>query len=1346
MRLQRPFVVASVILVLFAAHSAFAGGAITSGTTVAGTLSGPSYLESWTFSGSSGQRVLINAVTTSGNVDTNIILKAPGGAVLAQTTVDQVDYQIATNGTFTIEISDAGLNDAGTYSIAFTNITAGPLAGGGDSDGGPIVSADVVTGTMSGAADMDCFTFTGSTGQRVLMVAVATAGASFNTVVVLYPPAGGAYLTYTFADRLETPLNANGTWTIVVYDNGFDTAGSYSLSLLNVTGGPLENLSDTDGEPIASNDIKTGQFQQGVDFDAFTFTGVAGNRILFRGLATGAGGHNPTLSIYPPGGGQAEASTSSDGFDLQLLKSGTYTVVVEDTGNDNTGTYTISMMNVTSGPYTGGGDNDGGTIISAEVKSGTISGVADMDCFTFTGNVGQRVVMDAIATAGASFNTTISLFSPQGGPYATYTFGDRLEFQLTSTGIWSIVIEDNANDTAGSYQMSFLNVTGGPLENVGDTDGESIVSNQIKTGQFQQAVDFDAFTFSGTAGHRMYFTSLATGGGGHNPTLSIYPPNGGVAEASTSTDGFDVLLLQTGTYTVVVEDTGNDNAGTYVISMFNLTAGPYTDGLDTNGGPITSADVKSGTLSGPGDLDCFTFTGTIGQRVIMDAIVTSGATFNTAISLYPPNGGPNATYTFGDRLEFQLTATGTWTVIICDDAFDAAGGYSMSFMNISGGPLENGSDTDGEGIASNDIKNGTLQQGVDFDAFTFTGTLGHRILFTSFATGGGGHNPTLSVYPPNGGVAEASTSADGFDFMLQQTGTYTVVVEDTGNDNPGTYVISMFDLTAGPYTSPGDLDGGPIVSADIKSGTMSGIGDVDCYTFAGTIGQRVLIDAIATAGAGFNTVISLYPPNGGANATYTFADRLEYQLTASGTWTIVIEDNATDTAGSYQMSLMNITGGPLENGGDTDGEVIVSNDIKSGQLQQPVDFDAFTFTVVGANRRLLFTSLAMGGAAHNPNLSVYPPGGGAAIVSTSADQFDVLVPSAGTYTLIVEDSNNDNAGAYTISMVNVNTGPFTNGSDPNGGLIASNGIVTGTMSGPADVDGYQFQGFNGNRVLVSAVATGGADFNTLVALYPPNGGPAATYTFGDRLEFQLTSSGVWTIIVEDNGYDGAGNYSLSFLNATQGPYSGGPDSDGGNLIEGVARNGSAVAVADFDGYTFYGLFGQTATITATTTSGLMNTNISLYPPGGGAAVFSTSGDVINPVLTFSGYYTVVIEDVLQDETGNYTLTLDLSGSGPTDVGDTPPAQVALLPASPSPFSSSTRLGFELPSAGDIELRVFDVRGARVRTLLSEGRPAGVHSIDWDGRDDHGARVASGVYYVQLRAPSATVLRKVVLVR
>src|SRR5262249_43573229 len=140
------------------AGAAVAGAAITSGSPVAGNVTNPTYLEDWTFTGTAGQRILVTAVTTSGTLDTNILLKKPGGGVLETSTqFDRLDWVLTASGTYTIEIQDVGLNDAGTYAMTFLNVTAGPLTSGGDADGGAILSSDVKTGSMSGPSDMDAF-------------------------------------------------------------------------------------------------------------------------------------------------------------------------------------------------------------------------------------------------------------------------------------------------------------------------------------------------------------------------------------------------------------------------------------------------------------------------------------------------------------------------------------------------------------------------------------------------------------------------------------------------------------------------------------------------------------------------------------------------------------------------------------------------------------------------------------------------------------------------------------------------------------------------------------------------------------------------------------------------------------------------------------------------------------------------------------------------------------------------------------------------------------------------------------------------------------------------------------
>ena len=61
---------------------------------------------------------------------------------------------------------------------------------------------------------------------------------------------------------------------------------------------------------------------------------------------------------------------------------------------------------------------------------------------------------------------------------------------------------------------------------------------------------------------------------------------------------------------------------------------------------------------------------------------------------------------------------------------------------------------------------------------------------------------------------------------------------------------------------------------------------------------------------------------------------------------------------------------------------------------------------------------------------------------------------------------------------------------------------------------------------------------------------------------------------------------------------------------------------------------------------------------------------------------------------------------------------------------------------DVQL---DLRGKLVRTLMSQECPAGSHSVDWNGRDDLGRRVASGVYFCRLSAPGVSETRKMILV-
>ena len=109
---------------------------------------------------------------------------------------------------------------------------------------------------------------------------------------------------------------------------------------------------------------------------------------------------------------------------------------------------------------------------------------------------------------------------------------------------------------------------------------------------------------------------------------------------------------------------------------------------------------------------------------------------------------------------------------------------------------------------------------------------------------------------------------------------------------------------------------------------------------------------------------------------------------------------------------------------------------------------------------------------------------------------------------------------------------------------------------------------------------------------------------------------------------------------------------------------------------------------------------------------------------------------------NYRVTaLDThgneSGASPAAGASTvPPQRLAIQSVWPNPSALGARALLALPAAGRVRVVLFDVAGRRVRGVLDETRPAGLCTIEWDGRDDRGRLVPAGAYWFRLEAGSA----------
>lgn len=88
----------------------------------------------------------------------------------------------------------------------------------------------------------------------------------------------------------------------------------------------------------------------------------------------------------------------------------------------------------------------------------------------------------------------------------------------------------------------------------------------------------------------------------------------------------------------------------------------------------------------------------------------------------------------------------------------------------------------------------------------------------------------------------------------------------------------------------------------------------------------------------------------------------------------------------------------------------------------------------------------------------------------------------------------------------------------------------------------------------------------------------------------------------------------------------------------------------------------------------------------------------------------------------------------------------LEPNHPNPFNPQTSLRYSLPQPAAVRLVIYDVRGRLVRTLVTGNQPAGLHTVVWDGRDDRGSDVASGVYFARLESSLGLQTHKMLLAR
>ena len=161
--------------------------------------------------------------------------------------------------------------------------------------------------------------------------------------------------------------------------------------------------------------------------------------------------------------------------------------------------------------------------------------------------------------------------------------------------------------------------------------------------------------------------------------------------------------------------------------------------------------------------------------------------------------------------------------------------------------------------------------------------------------------------------------------------------------------------------------------------------------------------------------------------------------------------------------------------------------------------------------------------------------------------------------------------------------------------------------------------------------------------------------------------------------------------------------------------------ADFDYFTVYGsgneVFDETAVLIDYTTGTEMDVAGQGYP-----------------------YYHLTATDFAGNEGEAATVLNE------TDVLPGTPDRFALHAPSPNPFNPKTFLRFDLPEATTVSLKVYDLSGRLLRTLVDEHREAGRYRESWNGRDAQGRAMASGVYLCRIETDAFSDTERMTLLK
>jgi hypothetical protein len=233
------------------------------------------------------------------------------------------------------------------------------------------------------------------------------------------------------------------------------------------------------------------------------------------------------------------------------------------------------------------------------------------------------------------------------------------------------------------------------------TDMSVAYSDRIECA-ISPGADTDVYRFSGVGGDRVLAEAVFIAGSPFTPAISLYSPNGTLIGTTWSPARMDVVLPQSGVYTVVIASVGGVQTGDYAMTITCAggtcvpvppppPAAPAAENIDCEAEPTDQfpgfSTRVSCEIATAADTDIYRFTGGAGDRVLVAAIYLPGGPFNPAIAVYAPDGTSLGTTWSPARMDLVLPQSGVYTAVVSSVGSTVAGQYAFTATCAGGSCL-----------------------------------------------------------------------------------------------------------------------------------------------------------------------------------------------------------------------------------------------------------------------------------------------------------------------------------------------------------------------------------------------------------------------------------------------------------------------------------------------------------------------------------------------------------------------------------------------------------------------------------------------------------------------------------